>query len=94
MSRPFTIEAAAPITSTPCETCEGTGLVEHPFLSSGYISSHAISPPEPAVVDCEDCSGTGVRQHDPLCPYCDTELSGNRCGCCEVVFVPTMSAAA
>lgn len=87
MSRPLIAETVAPITSQTCDSCEGTGLVEHPFLSSGYVSSHAECPPDPAVIDCEDCCGTGVVECEPLCPFCDTELSGNHCALCEAVFV-------
>ena len=42
-----------------CNACEGEGKSDHPFLQGAYGGSHAIDPPEPAVVDCENCGGSG-----------------------------------
>ena len=65
----------------PCDECEGGGE-----LHTWRTWSNEPSGGEWTSVRCRDCRGTGEVESDPLCPYCESEVSGDRCDHCLMIF--------
>ena len=69
------------VTHQPCDECEGGGE-----LHAWRTWSNEPTGGEWTSIRCSACNGTGEIESTPTCPYCEDEVSGDRCDGCLLVF--------